>query len=823
MAAKKAAKKAVKKPRSIRSIEDAEEMMEEIMDSPAAGGLADVDEDIIVNVSEAMREVREPRVLTIDDIAARHTCPEGAPPAYGHREVPSEERPDRRDGPSMGQVKMIFDDPEVPDQSDERIRSLEDLMARFPFMGPLGDYFIRVDRKAPKTYLGMQCTGVLRKIVDVLSYEQFVEMYGGGEYELTVYGPPRTGGFLDPATGKVRKKALTQPIRFTVPYDKEGVFGMAPNPSASIPEVDEMYPMETPMQRMQPPTGVASTNNNLHPFNRPMRVTTPADAKIHDSDLQHEREREDRMQAREDAERENRSTIELEKLRMRERAEERALAAERARADAAEERRREVEQQMREKVQGQTVDPADLIRAVAEFKGDGSEVKLEMQRQAESHKNEITRLMEDQRREVSRMEEGHKRELERERTLAEEKVRMAREETSRERERAERMGRDAEDRAEKKSRDAEERAERRIEDIRRDFDRQLAHSNQMWESRLKDEQRNNERDLASRKDSHESSLRTEKVTFEVQLRASEQEMQRLRAENDRLRADLESKGDVVAQVQRVTEVAEALGFKKDEGGESEDGEEKGPTDWKSLAAGIGMNLVQQLPDLVRSAGDAVGSLRANKASPAAQSAPEQNPMEIPSVQVAPSGGGRHGFQPRQRLTFANEGSPDVSIDPSAPMLAPAPIFQPQVQQYNHPPSPQPQPVVHQPAVVVPPQYPVAAPSAPPPAPPPQPQQARQAAPTQPTSVAIDPAVTAQVLMYRSALEESVDNDEDAKEVVEGLVKSVGPELVRQFAQTLSAEKIIAVVEAQPDGGKSNLLKPHGRKWLRAFEAAARAV
>lgn len=807
------------------------EALEEAMDLPAAYRLGDVSAAHITELSDTLRDARDPRALTLDEVAKRHVNREEPSRYHGSRAVPPEDPPDRRDGPTFGPVKMIFDDPDIPDQSDERIRSLEDLMARFPFSGPMGDYFVRVVRTAPRTYMGMNVLGVLRKVVDQITYEQFVELYGGGTYELTVYGPPKGPGVIDPATGKVQPKALTRPVSFTVPYDKDGVFGMAPNPSASIPDQDEHYPMESPMQRVVP----VQTSTTLHPFSRgPMRVTTPADAKIHEADLEHERAEKIREQDRTALEADSRKTIELEKMRMKERADERALNAERARADAEAERRREVEEQMREQArevreqkQGQAVDVPELIKAVGLLKGDGGEVKLEFQRQAEAHKMEITRIMEDQKRELARLEEANKRDLERERSVSEEKARIAREETQRERDRAERSIRDADERAEKRVRDAEDRSERRVEEVRRDFERQLALNTQMWEGRLRDEQRNNERDLTSRKDSQELALRAEKVTFETQLRAAENELTRLREENARLRTDVDQKGDVVAQVQKVTEVAEALGFRKDSGADDagEEGD-KPPTDWKQLAAGIGMNLAQNLPDLIRSAGDAVSTLRNNRTAAAASPAQQvQHPVQQNPPQMG-GGAPRSGYQPRQRLTFANENDPAAPINFEVPMLASPPL-------YDHPPpmqQPDPQPVMSQsPVLMQQPPPPPAAPrySAPPPAamqsqPPPQ-SMPPQADAAQDGLSEDDRAINEQILVFRKSLEQSVEDDVSPAAFTQGLVELVGPEAVRAYAKVLSADRIMAVVQAQPDGSKSNLLKAQGRNWLKGFEAAARAV
>lgn len=802
----------------MRTEDEVREAMDKVGSLPADNKLSDVSPEQIAKLSGAMTAQREPP-LTMDDVVARHAESEESLP-HGFRIVPPELPPERRDGPTMGPVKMIFDDPpDAPDESDERIRSLEDLMARFPFNRNRQDYFIRVARNQPKTYLGMTVTGVLRKIVEPLTYEQFVELYGGGEYELTVYGPPRGPGIMDPATGRLRPKALTRPITFIVPYDKEGVFGLAPNPSASIPEVDEAYPMESPMQKINMPDGAP------HPFQRSMRVTTPSDASIHKTDLEYlrskekeEQERAEREEERRVSEREAELQLKLEEMRMRERQEARTveISQEQARFERAQ--REELQRQL---ASGGSL--TEVLRAVGVFKDDSS-IKLEMARQAEAHKTELTRLMESHKDELSRREEEHRKDLDRERSLAEEKLRMSRDEATRERERTERMSRDVEERADRRAKDAEERAERRVEETRRDYERQLAAQKEIYESRLSDERRNNERDLASRKDSHDSRLQTEKATFEVQMKALEREVDRLRAEETRLRTELESKGDVVAQVQKVTEVATALGFTKANEIDSEKDEEEGPKDWKSLASSIGMNLVQNLPNMVRAAGDAVQAIRGQRDTSASASSPQMPSASEVAANGPQPAGARYGFRPRQRLTFATGDGELPGTSDYTPMLAAPPIY-PTVQQPMAPPPPPPPPpyMPPQPTVVsTPPQAPSVMP----------PQPVMPSAPPPPTAVpAATPAapqneeqeIAAQILMFKPVLEQAVVNDADPVREVKQMVEQFGPEMVRTIAATITADRIIAVVSQAPDAASSPLLKFAGKKWLRAFEAAARAV
>lgn len=760
----------------------------------------------------------------------RHIPPGTTAPSHGSRTVPPEERPDRRDGPTLSPVHVIHEDlPDAEDESDQRIRSLEDLMARFPFVGPDGDYFIRVNRVLPRSYMGMICHGVQRKVTSPLTYEQFLEAYGGGEYELVVYGPPRGPGMHDPATGKVRPKALTKPITFTVPYDKDGIYGIGPNPAAAIPEADEAYPMEPPMESQIP-----SERRIPHPFERGSRINTPADAQIRSADLQHEREMDAQKRAEKQAENERlieesrtRAELEKESLLIQERREVRSteIAREEAireREDAQHERSRanELEKKLFERMnppapQTPPVDMPELIRAI---KGDGSDIKVELQRAYEAHRDDIKRMGEEKVRDLERIKEDHKRDLERERSLAEERIRLAREESTRERDRAERLVKDADERAERRVKDIEDRAERRVEEVRKDHERQFTVAKDSWEARLRDEQRNNERDLTSRTVSYDLRSASEKTAFDVRMSSLEQEIARLRADNERLQREIAEKGDIVAQVEKVEKVAKSLGFEKAGATEPEDGDEKPPTDWRTAALAIGTSLVQQLPELVRSAGDTVTALR-NRATVPPGAPPQAAPPE-----ALPDGARGGRFHPQRRMTFATENEPLASAAPGTPMLASPPIYD----HFQPPPSmpapPPPPPPPQQPVAVNVPTYPEYPPVPPPP--PPAPPRASVApapvAPSAPMS-AEDEAMATQILTFKAALETAVENDEDPEQFIGSLVELAGADEVRKYAAVLSAKRITDVIGSVPGGSRSPLLKYAGKRWLERFEAAARAV
>ena len=88
---------------------------------------------------------------------------------------------------------------------------------------------------------------------------------------------------------------------------------------------------------------------------------------------------------------------------------------------------------------------------------------------------------------------------------------------------------------------------------------------------------------------------------------------------------------------------------------------------------------------------------------------------------------------------------------------------------------------------------------------------------------MEAAIVQEVLKFRVPLEQTYKEGTPIKDFVSSLVVAVGEDTVRQYAQLLSAARIIAVLEAEPDGKESPLLQFKGRRWLREFETAARAV
>ncbi len=76
----------------------------------------------------------------------------------------------------------------------------------------VADCFVRVERKKPYSWQGVQCVGYMGKIVSPLTEAGFKYLVGGGTYELVVYGPdPR--GKPNAFSGQPIRTALTKTIK----------------------------------------------------------------------------------------------------------------------------------------------------------------------------------------------------------------------------------------------------------------------------------------------------------------------------------------------------------------------------------------------------------------------------------------------------------------------------------------------------------------------------------------------------------------------------------------------------------------------------------
>lgn len=758
---------------------------------------------------------------SIDDVVSRHISKDDVHTADA--EVPpSEPDPARRMKPTVGRIELTPDayDPdaplppeirarvalpveEVPDLSDGQLRTLEDLNARFDFDGS-GQFYIMVTRQKPMHLNGILTTGRMRNVTTSLTHEEFCEFYGGGQYQLIVYGPPARGRLIDPVTNKPKPKALSKPITVIVPYQGEG--GRDPNPLAALeyedPDLDGMRGQHTDVQGAL----LQRRTNGL------------ADAKIFEAATQKEltmdqRQREDRREE------------------IRERREQETTAVGVV---------RESSQEVVKVLQRQVQDLKEELKQAAHGKSNGTEVvsamaqmvsamgprvpgEDELQRMRQSYEERIKNLTEAQVARMRDVDERHKRETDdRERGLMREKEDAIR--------RAEDAARYANQQMEQRSvqltaerdrerEDSRKERERLILDHQRDVDllkkdheRDIARQKEHYDNLLTVERNTNQRDREMLKESLGTKGELLKATAESELRAANNEVTRLRADNERLKSDLDKKSNLPKQIKEFEDAAGAMGLVRDEGGREQE------LGWKQTLLRAGATAVEKLPEIIENAGKVVAMTRgAATQGPAAQR-PAPGGMPPPRAFPPPPAQGPHAYP----VTHV---PPVWATEDSAPPGGPLPE---QFQPVALPP-----PAVQQPAVAQPLPAPIpmpvqVRPTAAPPTvnqgPAPQVQQRPPPPPSGPPPAApqasAPPAVQVSdedILRFAPTLEEWFGDDKTPPEVYALQYLALDPNL-RLVATSLTPEAVATALQRH-GRGRSPLVRRDGQRFLKRFRDA----
>lgn len=733
----------------------------------------------------------------------------------------SDAPPQRQSVPTLGGDFRILDEEEAPDLSDGKPKTLEDLVAKFPIGD--GQHFIRVNRRKPQSWHGYTCHGLQRPLRDPMSYEEFVEEYGGGEYALTVMGPPRKGGIYDPSTGKLRPKTLTGEIVFTVPWDSAGYGGYAPNPESALVDVETEEEIDMRFSGANAARGPA----------------TPATAAMFKTQVEADERREERLERRE----RERSAADIaavspaiESLREMGKS---AIDVAQAQADQtrreaqesirrAQERHEKLEEQLRD-AQREAREREERLRE--EMAGNnkldfGGLASLMASMRPKEDNTAVLTALESARADVQRVQDASQREMDRVLRAHTDERRLWDDRVKDERERADRRLREIEELADKRVAEAERRAERMIKEVREDSDRQLRATETMYKIQLDNAAQNRDRDHQTTTTAFDSRLLAEKAALEARISMLEMENKRQTNDAEKWRQEAENNKDIVKKIQEFTGVAEALGFQKDaggSGGDDDDDEEK-PFNWKAILGQALMQGVTTLPSIISNAGEAAARLKGAQASQnqmMALAPPSMSPASLasmPTMRAIPGGD----------LPFGTEdGGPiGMPFDHSMAVPLPPPPQVPRVSRpVQHVQQMAPAPIQQTQAIVpVREQAPVqrqapAAPAAPQPSRTSKRHQKSQRASEQVQETSGDDMIgDEQILMFRGALEMSIANGETPEQVAEGLKKEYGPMVVSVVAGSLSPARVAKAVMSAPDGASSVLVQPEGQAWLTKLQS-----
>lgn len=759
----------------------------------------------------AARESSAPGQLSVEDVAAKHTAARDqqaeqdqgtelpdlvreAAEADNADEVleygldaavpPDESNPHRRRAPTMQEeVQDFVGDRPVP-------ATLDDLMS----IAPIGDgqYYISVERRHPKVWGGVACAGMLRPITRYLTTSAFKNLYGGGEYQLILYGPPKQGGVYDPETRRVRPKALTKPVRFLVPLDQ-----YPPTLFEDLGDDDEDGHEQEGSDMRYPPNGGTTVSRPWESG----RVKTNAEAKMFEAQLSFEERQAQRAEERERERRAEEQRLQDEAasqgisiaqllVQQKEREAERIERAHREQLAALERQHRERIEFMEGGRKGDSAEALGnaLSQVIGALKPNGS-TDEQLKGIVTQHAREMERVQA-QVKDVSERADQRVRE-------AESRADRAKEEADR---RADERIRDIERRAEERMAEAHARADKRVKEIEDATRRIVEDARTQAQARLDDERRNHDRDLRSKDEAFAMRLETQKASYETRLAGKDEEVARLRAECERYRTEADKNKDLPKRIQEFSATAEALGFARADGS---GGEEKEPADLKTLLIGLGADLIRNAPAMIQSAGQTVQQLR-GQAPQQSAAAPYMQQGQPPQRQLpprlhTPSGGvfqGAPAFGTEDGATFVGDSSamPRPKYPPGYQPPGPAPTL-PQ-QQAAPPPVAPPGPAVQAPG--------------------PQPVQQQQQAAAPPGGLPVSPE---QAMNVRAMLEGALASGQPAAQLAAEITANVGPQMAAVIAQSVTPEAVVASLQAMPDGAASPLLRRDGQKFLRELHQA----
>lgn len=697
-------------------------------------------------------------------------------------------RPELRDRPTVS----------VRDEGDDAIQYIPDIMREWGGALDAGTCYIRVERKRPPSHDGLTIRGPQRPIRQSITEKEFIDIYGGGNYDLVVYGPSQRGHQVD-SNGRTRHRRLSGTINITIP-------GIPPNIDAVLEEEDEE------MQGMQ-------SQGNYRGVRR-----TNADASAFRTELEFEERRE--LRGRDDQER--RVADERNRADQIQRESASALREMRQSHDSAMQMLRDNHQmqmdmmkQQMESMEKRFQDNqaalakkpteselvVDFAKAQLNSRAGDPEHIARVEQAAASQREQLTNQ---HREEIRHMRDEHRQEVERLQRQMEDDRRRGEDRVEEARKAIDERIREIQRQADARVADAEKRAEREVKTAKEDAERRIRDTESSYKARLEDLDRSHTRDLEAKNDSFTTRKESLENTHKTELASINAELSRLREENERLRE--ENKKPLGERMEEFRENAEMMGFSKSDGNEEKD--------WKSTLVETGMGVLGQLPQIVNS----VSATLQARQRPPQQMAGMPMPQQLPPP-VQGRGGGIAASRPDMGGWATEDGPslgdemPNDSWMPEVPGEVPEgptlrPHFAPDSSDIAQPPArPQPPP---QQAPQPPPQRPATAG-----APVHQivPQQQQQQPRPNPAPESGQVEITDDVILnYSQALSAAVEQGASAEEYFEAFVQQWGPDMVHAITDQISVERITSVLQEHDE--TNPLLRRDGQQFLQQIWALA---
>lgn len=604
------------------------------------------------------------------------------------------------------------DDERAQQKEDVKISSFVDLFSFFSV--GIDGVHVTVERKAPKQHNGTIIQGMQRSVLNPLTYAEFVELYGSGTYLLTVCGPTKNN--RRGTDGSLLMKAYSKPFRLDIP-----------NPFGDHPPRIEMASVLDEEENMQV---------------RKIAVTEP-EADIEKAKLDH-----DLRKTQEDRDWELRQ-------------EERKERKERANESAFVEMMRLQSQSSNKDVQtlmavlSANKPEAELRSAQAEIGRLQQEIARKVSEHSaalsvanQAHLSEISHLRDSNAKEIANVRDMHARDLES----------IRREIDSRRQE--------ANERAVVERRDLQERHDRETKNLRETFDRERSDLKERIRDSVESERRSQELLRVSDSTANSFQVTALKAQHEAQSQMLMAEIRRLQESITRLENELaeEKRKTLGERISEASELAEALGYTKDEGGREEGGD-----DLKGALAKTAVTLLAQAPDIIN-------ALKSGGAVAAAPQLPANRPYipPPPMYQAQPYSFASEGFEP----------SADDELRPS-------------------PPIPTQQMAVHHP------QHPVHHPQ--------HPAQTPQVQPTPPQPTSQIPGLNIsedQIRSFSGEIRTAFEEGKEEEEYVDELIGQVGKPMLSSILSAVPVESVFSSLKKGENTDSDPLLSIGGQEWLK---------
>jgi hypothetical protein len=746
-----------------------------------------------------------------------------------------------------------------------KLNSLEDLYRAFPQIGSDGLTFLRVERRAPKTWGGAVVSGILKDMHEQISVNDFKEKFGGHDYIVMVMGPEMARSDDDLTQPKIRELA-----RLRLQFPGPPAYGTTPiNPDEDDPmlrgaQVQGGYPRGLPMG-------------------------TSPEVEIRRMELEAEERQRQSAEVKNLSEKYGTLVTEAGKapeqvLRAIDSVQERSFTEMKASHEAVATHLREANTKLLENRE-------QLERTIRELQTEMVAVKTKA---AEDVRNGETKLVTDLKEryagefvetnkrhtaEITDLKERHNRDLNelRER-LATEVKRVADESrTKLDDMQRQHLREQTDERARNLELMNQVRTDsrERIEQMKSDFARAETNLREDYKTRMTELQHNTDREIKSVKDERDRTIEsirstsageakwTEK-TADQRIKILEAECARHETKNESLERENQALRDkqnvpLEQQIERAQHLAGMTGMIRAEDAPAAAGEEA-DLDWKKMGMKLVGGLLEKSPEILQK----VGEIRQQNAAVAAQQRQAVPQNGRPAAPQLPTQMTRQPMQPQQQRRVAPppgmsgaptpawnaaagptpggmHGAPPPYMGPPpsgasgpvpGPMQRPAVVYAPTPQGPQVAPAQGAQgPAVTQGSPLQPPPPPQQ-PGATAPAPEPEMPTQWMAGPTAPAPAA-QPAATGgidlgnpqqieqAVVRFVGELDGAIRDQVLSPVAFANLfIGEVGPEMASRLLQMIPPDQVIATVAGLPDGDRSQIVTREGQKYVRAVWAAA---